>query len=65
MVTTLLLAGLLSVTGMLIEGLGVLSMACYPVRRRIPMSPFADLSIGGCLFFGGVILFAISRYVLR
>jgi hypothetical protein len=56
----LMLAGFtISVVGLLIEGIGVTAMTFYPVRRRLRMSPFSIVSIGGLCFCGGI-LFALA-----
>jgi len=46
----------IATAGVLIESIGVLSLAFYSVRRRLPISPFSMISIGGGCFFGGILL---------
>lgn len=49
---------IISVLGFLIEGLAVFAMVSYPVRRRLPWSPFSFLTVGFVCFIGGMVLFA-------
>ncbi len=51
----------IAVAGILIEGLGMAAVAFYPVRRRLPISPFSIMSIGGCCFLGGVLLASAAQ----
>lgn len=41
--------------GLAVEMLGVFSMICYPLRRRLPL-PFALISFGGIAWALGVLL---------
>ena len=51
---------LISVTGIAVEGLGILAMTCYPVRRRRP-NPFTLISCGGIAFSSGAVLRSFAQ----
>lgn len=52
---------LISVLGILIEGLAVCAMVSHPLRRRLPWSPYSILAVGFACFIGGMVLFAAMR----
>jgi hypothetical protein len=62
---TLMFVGFtISAIGLLIEAIGTAAAAFYPIRRRLPISPFSLVGIGGCCFFGGLLFGLAARYLL-
>ena len=46
-------------TGVLI---GVVALASYQVRKRLPWSPLTVISYGGLILFGGIITYCLLHY---
>jgi hypothetical protein len=52
----------LAAAGLLLEGVGVASAAIYPLRRRLPISPFSIQGIGCYCFCGGILLGLAAQF---
>ncbi len=52
----------LAIGGFVVEGLGVIAMISYPVRRRLP-SPFALQTFGFIAFLVGLVVIGLGRWV--
>jgi len=66
METFLELAGIsFTIGGFLLEALGVAAAAFYPVRRRVAFSPFSLISLGGCAFFAGQLVWVAAKSLAK
>lgn len=54
------LALLLILSGFLLEILGIWAAALYPLRRRLPWSPFTIVSLGGICLVSGILCLVLT-----
>lgn len=54
-------AMIICITGMLIDLVGMASLAFYWLRKRLAWHPFNIISFGGVLFFTGVLLLIVLQ----
>ena len=52
-----------AILGLCIEAIGLLAIAFYGIRKRLPFSPWAILRLGACLLVAGLATYGFAKTI--